>query len=376
MRPEFKVLEWIDKYLEGRLEGEELAIFEERLLTDASFAREVAEHRDFVKELKFYGKRQSIKNKLNSFHAKLEPATNTVPAAASAPTRSKGETVFNIFRTKYFPMIGVAASVALISVFSTLFAIDYMRSVEESQQSNYRYLKREVDNLKKSHNAIKEGISAAITVTPAPKSLKYGGTGFALSSDGYVVTSYHLVSKADSIIIEDNTDTRQTYKAQIVYSDENRDLAVLKVVNEDFKSFGRLPYTFNTKAAELGEDIYTLAYPREDIVYGQGSISSKTGYQGDFDAYQVSIPVNPGNSGGPVFNAAGNVVGIISGKQAESEGVAFAMKSEALLKMLKEMPQDSSSPSIKLPQGNRLSKLRRTEQLRRIEDFVFNVKVY
>lgn len=376
MRPEFKVIEWIDQYLEGKLQGEALAHFEERLHSDPDFAFQVAEHKEFIKELKFYGRRQDLKSKLNSFHKTALTADSAAMDRPAIPSGKQEQTIFKVFRTKYFPMIGVAASVALISVLSTLFTIDYMKSVEKSQQSNYRYLKREVDNLKKSHKAIEEGINAAPAVAATPSLLKYGGTCFALSSEGYVVTNYHLVSKADSVIIEDNTDTKRRYKVQLVYSDESKDLAILKVVDKEFKSFGKLPYTFSSKPADLGEDIFTLAYPREDIVYGQGNISSYTGFEGDPDAYQVSIPVNPGNSGGPVFNAAGNIVGIITGKQAESEGVAFAMKSEALIKMLKEVPQDSLAPAIKLPQSNRLSRLKRTEQLRRLEDFVFNVKVY
>jgi serine protease Do len=358
--------ELIEDYLEGRLSRESALLFEEQLRSNPMLATAVEEHKNLLKELRFYGRRKLLKGKLEGFHSEL-----TQPATAENPSAFKN---IRLSFRKYLPMMGVAASVALISVFSTLFTIDYMKDVEKSQQSRYRFLKREVDNLKKSQKALSDGLT---TPAAAPASeLKYGGTGFVLSSDGYVLTNYHLVSKADSVIIESATDKTRRYRVTVVYGDPANDLAILKVSNSDFKGFGSLPYTFRRKPSELGEAIFTLAYPREDIVYGEGSISSRSGFEGDTNAYQVSIPVNPGNSGGPVFDAKGDVIGMISGKQTESEGVAFALKSERILNVLREVPVDSIQKTIRVPYTSRLGGYKRTEQLRKLQDFVFNVKVY
>ncbi len=358
--------EHIEDYLEGRLSGESLLHFEDQLRSNPMLATAVEEHRSFLKDLRFYGRRKVLKNKLEGFHSEL---SQPIPSLA-APTESRLSVSFR----KYLPMMGVAASVALISVFSTLFTIDYMKDVEKTQHSKYVFLKREVENLKKGQKAIIDGIPTT-PVAPA-STLKYGGTGFVLSSDGYVLTNFHLVSKADSVIIESATDKSRRYRATVVYGDPAHDLAILKVNSESFKGFGTLPYTFRRKPSELGEPIFTLAYPREDIVYGEGSISSRTGFEGDTNAYQVSIPVNPGNSGGPVFDAKGDVIGMISGKQTESEGVAFALKSETVLNVLREVPVDSIQHTIRIPQTSKLGSYKRTEQLRKIQDFVFNIKVY
>jgi serine protease Do len=60
-----------------------------------------------------------------------------------------------------------------------------------------------------------------------------------------------------------------------------------------------------------------------DIVYGEGYVSARTGFNGDSLSYQVQISANPGNSGAPVFNNSGEVIGIVSTRQAQAEGVAF-----------------------------------------------------
>jgi S1-C subfamily serine protease len=274
------------------------------------------------------------------------------------------------------PTIAVAASVGIFTAFCTLYALNYTSSVEQSQQSHYKQLKKEVDKLKIKQRdlEIKENQQS---MEVKAKESRYNGTGFAVSSEGLIVTSYHLVQqKPDSIVIESSKIESMRYKATLVYFDEANDLALLQIKDERFGGFGVLPYTFKPKDADLGEDIFTLAHPKQEVVYGEGVISSNSGYEGadnPADSYQVSIPVNPGYSGSPVFDTNGNVLGLIAGKQTDSEGVGFALKSHKLLQVMSELPD---SVPIKLPQQNKLTRLKRTQQLKKIQDFVFQVKVY
>ena len=100
----------------------------------------------------------------------------------------------------------------------------------------------------------------------------------------------------------------------------------------------------------MGEQIFTLGYPRNDIVYGEGYLCARTGYNSDSLTYQVQISANPGNSGGPVFNNNGEVIGILSTRQAQVEGVAFAVKSKNIFRMVDELQNsDTSMEKIKLP---------------------------
>jgi len=121
--------------------------------------------------------------------------------------------------------------------------------------------------------------------------------------------------------------------------------------------------------------VFTMGYPRDEIVYGKGYISAQTGFQGDTVAYQVSIPVNPGNSGAPLMDNEGNIVGIITGKQTTSDGIAFAVKSFHLKRLLEEMPKEKL-PRREWTRKNNLNTLSRVDQIKKLEDFVYMVKVY
>jgi len=112
------------------------------------------------------------------------------------------------------------------------------------------------------------------------------------------------------------------------------------------------------------------------VVFGLGALTSATGYQGDTTEYQVSIPVNPGNSGGPLLDDKGNVIGIINAKQTQVAGAAFAVKSAYLLKAIQNIPSDSLSKSLTLNTKNTLAGLSRTQQLKKLKNYVFMVKVY
>ena len=73
-------------------------------------------------------------------------------------------------------------------------------------------------------------------------------------------------------------------------------------------------------STDVAEPIYTMGFPRNEIVYSEGYLSAKTGFKGDTLSCQLGIAANPGNSGGPVFNHDGEVIGILSTKEAEAEG--------------------------------------------------------
>jgi serine protease Do len=161
----------------------------------------------------------------------------------------------------------------------------------------------------------------------------------------------------------------------VVYSDAANDLSILRIDNSEIK-LQKLPYTISAAEANLGEDVFTLGFPREDIVFGEGAISALSGYGQNPNSYQVSVPVNPGNSGGPLFNAKGDLVGIISGIQTKTSGAAFAIKSSILLDVLKNMPEDSIHSPVVLPKYNSMKNLSKVDQVNKWKDNVFVVRVY
>jgi S1-C subfamily serine protease len=119
-----------------------------------------------------------------------------------------------------------------------------------------------------------------------------------------------------------------------------------------------------------------LGYPREEIVYGEGYLSAKTGFNGDTLTCQISISANPGNSGGPVINKDGEIIGILSTRQTSAEGVVFAIKSKNIFRALDNLKKDSADIHIKLPSVSTIKNTDRTQQVKKIEECVFMVKGY
>ncbi|MGB3108259.1 trypsin-like peptidase domain-containing protein [Sphingobacterium siyangense] len=361
--------ELADHYLRGELPAEEKAAFESFCADQPSYAAQLQQHREFVANMKETSQRLDFKNALaqsaKEYHKTQNKPAKVVPI--------KQSTVISLWeRIKASSL--VAAVVAVFAVFGTLWLSGYYSNLEKAS-SDYSALRRDMNNVKKNVNAH----NAAIRDINDKKSVKgtesqFGATGFMLTTDGYVVTNYHVISGADSIYLQNSKG--ESYKAQIVHTDPSKDLAILYIADKTFKKAKSLPYTFKTSTSDLGEDIYTIGFPRDEAVYGQGYLSSSTGYAGDTIAYQISVPVNPGNSGGPVLDSRGNVIGIISGKQRGIDGAAFAIKTKSILNALADIPSDSLVTGLKINKKNSLAGLPRTEQIKKMQDYIYMVKVY
>jgi TPR repeat protein len=134
------------------------------------------------------------------------------------------------------------------------------------------------------------------------------GTGFFITRDGYILTCLHVVQDAARIEIYVGD---KTYPASLVRSDPNNDLAILKV-NGSFPAVAFSPH----RSAKIGEDVFTFGYPNPGLQgvsakYTKGTISSLTGFQDDLRLYQISVPVQPGNSGGALLDENGNILGVV-----------------------------------------------------------------
>jgi S1-C subfamily serine protease len=357
--------ERIEQYLAQMLTTQERLEFEQRLQNNPHLAREVANQQKMLESMRLYGKRNRLKAQMNVFHKELEEEGLAKPMMVSRYG-------MRVFWKKMLPTMGVAASVAVLTVISTLFILDYMRSLETRQTTFYQELKREVYHIKKTQNDISKAVSQTNSEI---KPVGYSATGFVIATNGYLITNYHVVKDADSVFIESVTDTLHQYKVKVVYKRADVDLALLKIDDPNFIWFNRLPYAVRTKEADLGEPVYTLAFPRDDMVYGEGSVSSHTGLDGDTSAYQVSIPVNPGNSGGPLWDERGNLIGIIKGKHTAEVGAAFAIKSKHLLTLIQSIPSDSLPEPLVIPRKNYVKDLRRPDQIKQLEGLVFKVRV-
>ena len=206
------------------------------------------------------------------------------------------------------------------------------------------------------------------------ESTKWSGSGFALQN-GYIVTNYHVIEGAVSILIKGiKGDFYKSYTATVIGSDKNNDLALLKINDSKFAGFGTIPYSIPSTTAEVGEEIFVLGYPLtstmgDEIKLTTGVISSKTGFQGDVSLYQISAPIQPGNSGGPLFDKKGNVIGIVSAKHAGAENVGYAIKASYLRNLI----ESNVSGSI-IPNSNTVSTLPLTGKVKSEKNFVFFIE--
>lgn len=352
----------LDDYAKGKLPEQDRYRVQERMLHDEAFRNAVEEHVRLVNAMRVAGERSAIKQKLAGF-------SSEVAAPKPAVTTSRG----NQLLRKYWPMAAVAASVALVSIVGTLLMTQSLATkLETKQTAIYKELRKSFEQIQKSQNRMMENIAKS-SEKPTPPG-RYGGSGFLVSPNGYVVTSHHVVVGADSVFVENPAHGR--LKTTVVMSDQTNDVAILRIDDPAFKSPRTLAYTVSGVEANLGEEVYTLGFPREDIVFGEGSISALSGYRQNPNSYQVSVPVNPGNSGGPLFNSKGDLVGIISGIQTETMGAAFAIKSSVLLSVIDSLKTDSLSAPLILPRQNMLKGLSTVDKVKKWKDHVFIVRVY
>lgn len=205
------------------------------------------------------------------------------------------------------------------------------------------------------------------------KTNEWSGTGFALK-DGYIVTNYHVIDEANTILVKGiKGDFNYSYNAIVVGTDKNNDLALLRISDSAFSGFGHTPYSISNGSSEVGEDVYVLGYPLtstmgDEIKLTTGVISSKTGFQGDVALYQISAPIQPGNSGGPLFDNKGNIIGVVSAKHAGAENVGYAIKSMYLRNLI-----ESSANAAIIPTSNSVSTLPLTGKVKAEKNFIFMI---
>jgi len=366
------LLDATERYLRGEMGEDERRAFEELRKNNPEVDQFVVEHHFFLEEMGRYGATKQVKGAIHEIHNRLEETGEI------KPLKSGGSGKVVQMWNRYKRTIAVAASIAgltalLISGLVTNFS---SKSIEQRQQ--VESLRREVNTLKTATNnqsrvlnEVKGKIEQTATTAPAPK---FEGTCFLIDARGYLVTNQHVVKSADAIRVQNTRG--QDFKARVVYTDSDMDIAVLKIEDDNFKTFGALPYSIKKSSTDLAEPIFTLGFPREEIVYSEGYLSAKTGYNGDTLSCQISIPANPGNSGGPVLNRNGEVIGILSTRQIAAEGVVFAINARNIFKALDEVKKDSTVKNIRVPMTSNLKGLDRVQQVKKIQDCIFMVKGY
>ncbi|MFZ4412800.1 MAG: S1C family serine protease [Bacteroidales bacterium] len=200
------------------------------------------------------------------------------------------------------------------------------------------------------------------------------GTCFLINKQGYLLTNYHVISDAKKIQVKGiGNDFSTDYGAEVVAIDADLDLALLKLKNQNVQ-FENTPYKISIETNPQGTKSFVLGYPMaaamgEEIKLTEGIVSAKSGYKGTISQYQFSAAIQPGNSGSPLFNDNGDIIGITDAKLRGAEGAGYAIKSAYILTFLKlaeNITLDNNATSI--------SNLPLVEKAAKLKNYIFIVK--
>ena len=242
--------------------------------------------------------------------------------------------------------ITIVISIA-IGVIGTLLTLNYCGLFDT------KVLEKTIRTVSLSEkDTLKESIDKVYDSVVYIESLKNGntigsGSGFVYKKDdnsGYILTNYHVIDGCDEVYITNIKG--ETVEAKILGADEYTDIAVLKIDEEDVLQVAEFG---SSEETNLGDTVFTVGSPlgkdymgsvTKGIISGKDrvvTVSSSTNNQYVMEVLQVDAALNPGNSGGPLVNINGEVIGINSMKLVESkiEGMGFAIPIE-LVKSISE----------------------------------------
>jgi S1-C subfamily serine protease len=357
------IIDAVERYLRDEMSNEEKHLFEELRKNNSEVDQLVVEHSMFLMQIDSYGSKKDFKQRLNNVHNEL------VEKGIIADNQKPVGKVLRLWN-RYKRSASIAATIAGVTAVVISGLVTYFSPIPNKK--DIQELSKQVAILKKNDRVHSNEIGKLKTKIPVDARAANGGSGFLIDAKGYLVTNAHVVKGSTTIIILNNKG--QEFKAKIAFLDELKDIAILKIDDADYIPSQKLPYSIRRTSSDLGEQIFTLGFPKDEIVYNEGYLSSKNGYNGDTINCQIAVSANPGNSGGPVLNRNGEVIGVLSTAQQNAEGVVFAIKSKHIYQSLDELRNDTTHQNIKLPTTSNMKGLERKLQIKQVEDCVFMVR--
>jgi len=366
-----KLLELAEKYLRGEMSAKESSSFDQLRSENPELDQLVVSHALFLQSLNHYGDVRELKHQMHEVHTTLMEEGRIQPIELTSSAK-----IVNFWK-RYRRTISIAATIAGITALSV--NIMTWLIAPKSDDRRVQELVKTVDAIRNKQNQQDKQIHhiANATKLPSDKSITGIGSAFIIDMSGLLVTNAHVVRQAKGAIVTNREGAE--FKANIIYTDDIRDIAILKIDDIDYKpsKSKNIPYGFRKQASDIAESIFTLGYPDNKFVYGEGYMSSLTGHEGDTINCQIAVVANPGNSGGPVFNKNGEVIGMLSAREIQSEGVVYAIRTKYILQAIQNMKEIQPEFSdIKLPVVSSVKGIDKVQQVKRFRDYVYMLKVY
>lgn len=319
--------EEIWEYLNGTSDAILIDRIEKEMAANPLFKKEVDESKLLWSDLDKIGQRKQLKSQLHEIH------------------ESHFGLVQKSNRKKWIVGLSAAAGIALIATIGNLLYNNNLTS--SSDNAAYQEMKKE------EASAVENG-NAAFAPSQA--------TAFAIN-DSTLLTSFHVIQNKTHIEVSQSGSDKWIL-AELLFADESLDLALLKIAKDSLEHTIDYPVLLAQQKVQLGQEIFGLGYPKNDLVYGRGDISSLSGYLADSNAIQVSVPTNPGNSGSPLFDEQGTLIGMIVGKNVQEDGSAYAVDNILIQSFL-------DSNQVQTSTKNRLRKKKRLEQIEKLKTSIF-----
>lgn len=361
------ILELAEKMLLNQLSLEERNFLEQNLSSNETFKNEFDETVDFLKKLQYINQRNQFADKINTFFGK-----QALKEKKSFFTINFKNVLPNYkYRT-------IAASI-LSSILITGICILIIVILPEKNSKKIEQLGKEIESIKKNQQAHVSLMNDFKSKLPTNAKFLTGGSGILIDKKGYLITNAHILKGNGAIVVNEKG---LEFNATILYKNINKDIAILKIQDEDYINPANLPYKINKKSIQVGEDIYSLSFPRNNpsLVYAKGYVSAGSGFNNDSITYQISMNAYQGNSGSPIFNKNGELIGILTSKESQTESIAFAIKTVEIFNLLKEFDDKEISTKnnekIIITNKNNISKLDLLSQINVLKNYIYNVKSY
>ena len=368
------LIDAVERFADGAMPEQERIYFEDLRKNNPELDQAVVEHLFFLNQLNKFADTRNFKHSLHEVENKLadEGFVFRKPLAGKAK-------VIQLWN-KYKRTVAVAASIAGVV---SLFIASIISSVNTKEDQNIKPLvdimQDKIDEqaikttqIENKINQLQAGGSPVI-VKPRLES-KFRGTGFLVDvNNNYIITNAHVAQEGKNHLIIENNKGDQ-FTANAVYVDKARDLAILKVTDASFKKLPPTPFSIRKTNAGLGEQVYMLGFPKQEIVYGEGYVSAKNGYQMDTMFCQLNTAANEGSSGSPVINKKGELIGILTSSERNAQGVVYAIKSINIRRAIEDAKKIEANSDIKITSSSSLRGLEREDQIKKLEDYVFMIK--
>ena len=361
-----------ERFARGEMTAEEKIFFEELRKKNSELDQLVVEQLFFLNELERYGSTKNFKHILHETEAKL--VTEGLIKRSGLTGKSKVVYLWNRYKRTIAVAASIAGIVSLISA-SLVFTFHNQKTKDISllvgKMKDYDRKTRQIET------QIAKLAKDATPVITKPKldiDSKFRATGFLIdANNNIIITNAHVIKEAPHQLIVENNKGEQ-FTAEAIYVNPFTDLAILKIKDDNFKKLPPMPYSIKKTNAELGEQVFMLGYPKQEIVYGEGYISAKNGYQMDTIYCQLSTSANEGNSGSPIINKNGELVGVLTSKETNAAGVVFAIKSANIFRALDEVKKMDDYKDIKITTAGSLKGIDRESQIRKVQEYIFMIK--